>query len=253
MSIMMLRGVGLHSGEIGTVRFHLDEGPVRFWVGGLEFRPLASAVVDTTRCTVLGHHNLRLMTVEHLLAALFIRGIWQGLLIEVTGPEIPILDGSAKEWLAALADFPSLGPPPVPLSGAIRVEEGRSCVLAQPDEQFSLRATVLFPHPRIGYQEVRCPPMRLEELAAARTFGFLHEIEQLRARGLIKGASLESALVFSKHGFVNTPRMLHEPVWHKALDFLGDLYLVGRPYQGQFVAHRASHRLHVELAKLLQG
>jgi UDP-3-O-[3-hydroxymyristoyl] N-acetylglucosamine deacetylase len=64
---------------------------------------------------------------------------------------------------------------------------------------------------------------------------------------------LENALVFSEYGLVNTPRMLHEPVYHKALDFLGDLYLAGRPYQGQFVAHRASHRLHVELARLLEA
>jgi UDP-3-O-[3-hydroxymyristoyl] N-acetylglucosamine deacetylase len=74
----------------------------------------------------------------------------------------------------------------------------------------------------------------------------------MRAQGLIKGAALENALVFSEQGFVNTPRMLHEPVWHKALDFLGDLYLAGRPYRGHFLAHRGSHRLHVELAKLLQ-
>ncbi|MFN3391687.1 MAG: UDP-3-O-acyl-N-acetylglucosamine deacetylase [Meiothermus ruber] len=250
---MMVRGTGLHSGEPGTVRFHPAEGPVRFWLGGLELRPLASSVVDTARCTVLGRDNLRLMTVEHLLAALFIRGIWEGLVIEVTGPEIPILDGSAQEWLAALEGIPALGPEAVRLSGAVRVEEGRSSVLAQPGEQFALTTTILFPHPRIGYQQVQCPPTPLEALAPARTFGFLHEVEALRAQGLIQGASLENALVFSEYGLVNTPRMLHEPVYHKALDFLGDLYLAGRPYQGQFVAHRASHRLHVELARLLEA
>ncbi|AWR87597.1 UDP-3-O-acyl-N-acetylglucosamine deacetylase [Meiothermus taiwanensis] len=249
---MTLRGIGLHSGEPSTVRFHPSEGPVRFWVGGLELRPLASSVVDTARCTVLGGDNLRLMTVEHLLAALFMRGIWEGLVIEVTGPEVPILDGSAQEWLAALEGFPALGPQPLPVNGAIRVEEGRSSVLAQPAEQFTLAVTILFPHPRIGYQQVQCPPTPLTALAPARTFGFLHEVEALRARGLIQGASLENALVFSEQGLVNTPRMLYEPVYHKALDFLGDLYLAGRPYQGRFVAHRASHRLHVELARLLQ-
>lgn len=250
---MTVRGVGLHSGETSTVRFHPAEGPVRFWLGGLELRPLASRVVDTTRCTVLGQEGLRLMTVEHLLAALFIRGIWEGLLIEVAGPEIPILDGSAQEWLAALQDLPAQGPRAVRLAGAIRVEEGRSSVLARPGEQFTLTTTILFPHPRIGYQQVQCPPTPLEALAPARTFGFLHEVQAMRARGLIQGASLENALVFSEHGLVNTPRLLQEPVYHKALDFLGDLYLAGRPYQGQFMAHRASHRLHVELAKLLEG
>jgi len=250
---MTIHGIGLHSGEQSAVRFHPADGPVRFRMGSLEFRPLASAVVDTTRCTVMGHHNLRLMTVEHLLAALYLRGIWEGLVIEVTGPEIPILDGSAQEWLAVLRSFPASGPKPQPLSGTIRIEEGRSSVLAQPAEEFSLAATILFAHPKIGYQQVHCPPTRLEELASARTFGFLNEVEAMRARGLVRGASLENALVFSQHDFANTPRMLHEPVWHKALDFLGDLYLAGRPYQGRFVAHRGSHRLHVELAKLLQG
>lgn len=250
---MTIRGIGLHSGEPSTVRFHPAEGPVRFRVGGLEFRPLASSVVDTTRCTVLGHQHLRLMTVEHLLAALYIRGIWEGLVIEVAGPEIPILDGSAQEWLEALQGFSSRGPQPRPVRGPIRVEERRSSVLAQPAEDFSLTATILFPHPKIGYQQVQCPPTPLEELARARTFGFLNEVEAMRAQGLIKGASLENALVFSEHSFVNTPRMLYEPVWHKALDFLGDLYLAGRPYRGRFVAHRGSHRLHVELARLLQS
>lgn len=250
---MTIRGIGLHSGEPSTVRFHPAEGPVRFRVGGLEFRPLASSVLDTTRCTVLGQHHLRLMTVEHLLAALYIRGIWEGLVIEVTGPEIPILDGSAQEWLAAFQGFPPRGPQAEPVSGTIRVKEGRSSVLAHPAEGFSLTVTILFPHPKIGYQQVQCPPTQLEELARARTFGFLNEVEAMRAQGLIKGASLENALVFSEHSFVNTPRMLYEPVWHKALDFLGDLYLAGRPYQGRFVVHRGSHRLHVGLAKLLQN
>jgi UDP-3-O-[3-hydroxymyristoyl] N-acetylglucosamine deacetylase len=250
---MTISGIGLHTGEQSTVRFHLAEGPVRFRVGELEFRPLASNVVDTTRCTVIGQNTLKLMTVEHLLAALYLRGIWEGLVIEVSGPEVPILDGSAQEWLTAVQGFPALGPPPQPLSEAIRIEEDRSSVLAQPAETFSLAATIFFPHPRIGYQQVQCPPTRLEELAPARTFGFLHEVEAMRARGLIRGATLENALVFSQHDFVNTPRMLPEPVWHKALDFLGDLYLAGRPYQGGFVVHRGSHRLHVELARRLQG
>jgi len=250
---MTIRGIGLHSGEQGTVRFHPDDGPVRFRVGRTEFRPLASAVVDTTRCTVLGHLETRLMTVEHLLAALYIRGIWEGLVIEVSGPEVPILDGSAQEWLAALQSFPASVPKPLPLSEAIRIQEDQSLLLGQPAEAFSLNVTILFQHPKIGYQQVRCPPTRLEELAPARTFGFLNEAEVMRAKGLIKGASLDNALVFSEHGFVSMPRMPNEPVWHKALDFLGDLYLAGRPYQGHFAAHRGSHRLHVKLAKLLQG
>lgn len=225
---------------------------MRFRVGNTEFRPLASHVLDTTRCTVLGADQARLMTVEHLLAALFIRGIWEGLVMEVSGPEIPILDGSAKEWLEALKDIPSSSVEPKRLETQVRLEEGRSSVLAQPADKFSLLVTIAFSHPKIGYQQVECPPAALAVLAPARTFGFLNEIEDLRSKGLIKGASLENALVFSDTETLNPPRMLHEPVRHKALDFLGDLYLVGVPYWGRFIVHRGSHRLHVDLAKLLQ-
>lgn len=260
-----LRGIGLHSGEQTTVRIHPADGPVRFRVGPTEFRPLASRVVDTSRCTVLGDGDIRLMTVEHLLAALHIQRIWQGVVIEVSGLEIPILDGSAREWLEALKDIPAAGPQPAPLESSLRVEENRSSegasrtphtrhssALAQPAETFSVLVTIAFPHPKIGYQQVECPPLALAELASARTFGFLGEVEELRARGLIRGASMENALVFSQTDAVNTPRMLHEPVWHKALDFLGDLYLAGVPYLGRFIVHRGSHRLQVALAKLLQ-
>jgi UDP-3-O-[3-hydroxymyristoyl] N-acetylglucosamine deacetylase len=208
--------------------------------------------VDTTRCTVLGAGEVRLMTVEHLLAALFIRGIWEGVLLEVAGPEVPILDGSAREWLEALKDFPVSQPEPRPLEAPLQLEEGRSSVLAQPAKGFSLLVTIAFPHPKIGYQAVECPPTALAELAPARTFGFLNELEALRSQGLIKGASPQNALVFSDTETLNPLRMLREPVLHKALDFLGDLYLAGAPYQGRFVVHRGSHRLHVELARRLQ-
>lgn len=245
-------GIGLHTGQKATVRFHLEPGPVRFLVGNTVFRPLASHVVDTTRCTVLGTDEARLMTAEHLLAALFIRGVWEGLVMEVSGPEIPILDGSAKEWLEVLRGFQPSKVEPQRLEAPLQLEEGRSSVLAQPADKFSLLVTVAFPHPKIGYQQVESPPVPLTDLAPARTFGFLREVESLRSKGLIKGASLENALVFSDTETLNPPRMVHEPVRHKALDFLGDLYLAGVPYQGRFIVHRGSHRLHVDLAKLLQ-
>lgn len=242
----------MHTGEKATVRIYPEPGPVRFRVRNTELRPLASHIVDTTRCTVLGANGARLMTVEHLLAALFIRGIWEGVLLEVAGPEVPILDGSAREWLEALKDFPASKLEPRPLEASLRLEEGRSSVLAQPAEGFSLLVTIAFPHPKIGYQTVECPPTALAELAPARTFGFLSELEALRSGGLIKGASLQNALIFSDTETLNSLRMLREPVLHKALDFLGDLYLAGVLYQGRFVVHRGSHRLHVELARRLQ-
>ncbi|HEU4742212.1 MAG TPA: UDP-3-O-acyl-N-acetylglucosamine deacetylase [Meiothermus sp.] len=246
-----LEGIGLHSGERGRVRFFAEEGPVRLRVGGQTFRPLASRVSDTIRCTVLEAEGVRLMTVEHLLAALYVRGIWEGVLIEVEGPEVPILDGSAKGWLEALEAFPPLGPQARPVLRSLKLQEDKSLASVEP-AAFSLNVTVAFPHPKIGYQSFASPPRALLEVADARTFGFLAEVNALKAQGLIRGASLENALVFGDHAPLNTPRGLDEPVRHKALDFLGDLYLAGAPWAGRFSVHRGSHRLHVRLAAQLE-
>jgi len=250
--MLELKGIGLHTGAQTIVRFHPEPGPVRFRIGQTEFRPLASYVVDTSRCTTLRFGEACLMTVEHLLAALYIRGIWEGVVVEVEGSELPVLDGSAREWLQALREIPSSHLEATKLKRSLRVEENKSTALAQPADTFSVLVTIAFPHPKIGYQQVACPPLAFEELASARTFGFLREVEELKARGLIQGASFDNALVFNQHDVLNTPRMLQEPVRHKALDFLGDLYLAGVPYTGRFIVHRGSHWLHVALAKLLQ-
>lgn len=247
-----LEGIGLHSGEWSRVRFFAEEGPVRLRVGEQTFRPLASRVSDTTRCTVLEAEGVRLMTVEHLLAALYLRGIWEGVLIEVEGPEVPVLDGSAKEWVEALAAFATRGPEARPIPRPLKLQEDKSLASVEPSAVFSLNVTVAFPHPKIGYQSFASPPRALLEVADARTFGFLAEVNALKAQGLIRGASLENALVFGDHAPLNTPRGLDEPVRHKALDFLGDLYLAGAPWTGRFSVHRGSHRLHLRLAAQLE-
>lgn len=247
-----LEGIGLHTGQPAKVRFFAEEGPVRLRVGGQTFRPLASRVSDTTRCTVLEAEGVRLMTVEHLLAALYLWGIWEGLLIEAQGPEVPILDGSAKEWMQALAAFPPRGPKPRPIPEPFKLQEDKSLVSVEPAAVFSLNVTIAFPHPKIGYQSFASPPRMLMEVVDARTFGFLAELNTLKAQGLIQGASLENALVFGDLALLNTPRGLDEPVRHKALDFLGDLYLAGAPWTGRFSVHRGSHWLHVRLATRLE-
>jgi UDP-3-O-[3-hydroxymyristoyl] N-acetylglucosamine deacetylase len=192
------------------------------------------------------------MTVEHLLAALWLRGIWSNLLIEAEGPEVPILDGSARPWMEALADWPVQPTPSRPIRKPIQLIADRASVQAEPADVFSLLVTVAFKHPKVGYQRFDHPPQPLDLLPSARTFGFMQEVEAMRAQGLVQGASLENALVFGQTSYLNQPRYTNEPVLHKALDFLGDLYLVGVPLVGRFVVHRGSHQLHVELAKRLQ-
>jgi len=249
--MISIRGRGLHTGSLSTVRFFFEEGPVRFKVRGQEVVPRLAWVVETLRSTTLGTGEVRLQTVEHLLAALYLRGIWQGLLIEVDGPELPILDGSAQEWLELLGEVSSSPNSPLLVGEPFKLEEGRSLLLAEPADRFELHVTISFPHPKIGYQRFDSPPRELGELASARTFGFLEEFSALRERGLAGGASLENTLVLSRYGYLNLPRGLDEPVRHKALDFLGDLYLIGAPLQGRFQVHRGSHRLHIAFATSL--
>jgi UDP-3-O-[3-hydroxymyristoyl] N-acetylglucosamine deacetylase len=197
--------------------------------------------------------SVRLMTVEHLLAALWLKGLWSNLLIEVEGPEIPILDGSAQPWVEALEGWPIQPTPPQPVPNFLRLLADKSSVQAEPADTFSLLVTVAFPHPRIGYQRFDSSSQPLALLASARTFGFMEEAEAMRAKGLALGASLDNALVFGQTSYLNEPRFTNEPVLHKALDFLGDLYLVGVPLAGRFVVHRGSHQLHVELVRRLEA
>lgn len=246
---MKISGVGLHTGRPATVRFFTSQGPVRFMRRNVEIPALVPFVVDTTRATVLGREGQRISTVEHLLAALWLKQVWTGWTIEVDGPELPILDGSAREWLALLSE---VAPSPIPTrecTHSVHVEEKYSRLVVEYAAAFSLTVSVMFGHPQIGYQSFSSPPERLAEVADARTFGFAREAGALKAAGLIQGASMENTLVYDAHAPLNEPRGLDEPVRHKALDFLGDLYLLGAPMTGRFRVHRGSHRLHVKLVE----
>lgn len=188
--------------------------------------------------------------VEHLFAALHVRDVWSGLLIEVEGDELPILDGSAAPWDEALA---SLGPFPLPpdaLEATAEVRHGDAVARLERGPR-ELAASITFPHPAIGTQRWSGGPDRWMELLAARTFGFAAEAEALRAAGLARGAGAQNAIVFDDHGPTQPLRFPDEPVRHKALDALGDLYLLGRPFAGRLHLERAGHELHGRLVRAL--
>lgn len=247
-----IRGAGLHTGERASVRFHPAEGPVRFRVGKTEILPRAAFVVDTSRATVLGTNGVRISTVEHLLAAFALRGIYQGVLIEVQGEELPSLGGGAKEWYEALAEFPAAAPEAFQLQEEVNVVQGQSQATARPGEEFSFTVSVEFAHPLIGNQTFASPPRSSLEVLDARTFGFSRESAMLWELGLAQGSMPSNTLIFSDTQAIGPLRGADEPVRHKALDFLGDLYLLGQPVRGDFLVHRGSHRLHLELVRRLE-
>lgn len=248
----MIKGYGLHTGVVSEVRFYLEEGPVRFRRGKTEIEAHVSNVINTERCTVLGKSGETLAVVEHLLAALYVRGWWKNLVIEVSDRELPILDGSAQGWLeplSALGPAPE-APEPYQLRQALDVSLGQSKFSAHPG-QAALKVSIDFNHPMIGKQSWSGDPNSFHELLSARTFGFLHELEYLRSKGLASQASLENAIVFDEKGALQALRYPNEPVRHKAVDALGDLYLLGKPLNASLAIVRGSHHLHVAFVQQL--
>ena len=249
----MIRGVGIHTGSVSRVRLHRAEGPIRFRRGRSEIAADVDRVVATDHCTVLGDGGERVALVEHLLAALHVAGFWRDVVIEVSAEELPILDGSAGPWLEALAEFggPPAAPEPLrPLRG-LTVEAGGGTVRLEPGGP-RLCARIAYPHPAIGEQSWCGTPERWADTLPARTFGFMKEHESLLKRGFATAATLENAIVFDDDGPVGPLRFDDEPVRHKALDALGDLFLVTAPLHASIVVDRGSHSLHIAFVRTLR-
>ena len=213
---------------------------------------------DSQLCTTLDFGDRRLSTVEHLLAALAGCGI-SHVEVQVSGTEIPLLDGSALGWVEAIAEAGLTAAstprrPPVVLSAPLAFYRGNSAIVATPADRFTLVGVIDFPQQAIGRQQLALeltPQRFIDEIAPARTFGFREQVEQLRSSGLIRGGALDNALVCDGDSWVNPPlRFPDEPVRHKILDLIGDLALVGFP-QAQVLVYRGSHGLHTELAAAL--
>ena len=261
-----LEGVGLHSGVKIRVRLSptgAEEGRyfVRIDLSESAVIPAGlDAVSQTTLSTELARGDAKVRTVEHLLAALVGCGI-DAVRIEIDGAEVPLLDGSARDWVEAIAsagvrsisgESDSVAPT---ISTPIWIQDGDSFVAAIPAPEIRFTYGIDFDYSAIGNQWYSWSPLQedfAQAIAPARTFGFADQIEQLRQAGLIKGGSLENALVCDRLGWVNPPlRFNNEPVRHKLLDLIGDLSLLGTIPVAHFLAYKASHKLHIQLAKAI--
>ncbi|MBW4516250.1 MAG: UDP-3-O-acyl-N-acetylglucosamine deacetylase [Timaviella obliquedivisa GSE-PSE-MK23-08B] len=257
-------GVGLHSGAVTQVRvLPAAVGQGRYFVRtDLPESPIILArtaqLHQTRLSTELAQGSASVRTVEHLLAALSGMGI-DNARIEIDGAEVPLLDGSAQEWVSAIAESGILlqeGDRPVyAISEPIWVHSGDAFVAALPAPHLRFSYGIDFELVAIGQQwHTWLPGQESFELAIApaRTFGLAHEIDHLRSLGLIKGGSLENALVCGAEGWLNPPlRFPDEPVRHKLLDLIGDLSLLGSFPCAHILAYKASHQLHTQLAQRL--
>lgn len=257
-----LSGIGLHLGintKVKVMPAKPESG--RYFVRvDLPDMPRIPARIDAVGETMLSTElraaNVKVRTVEHLLSSLVAYGI-DDARIEIDAEELPLLDGSAKNWCEAIATAGIITgeqnhpPDSITPQEPIWIRDGDSFVAALPAPATRFTYGIDFPYQAIGNQWYSWSPNAsfATEIAPARTFGFAEQIEQLQQAGLIRGGNLENALVCSHQGWVNPPlRFTNEPVRHKLLDLVGDLSLLGQLPTAHIIAYKASHKLHTQLA-----
>jgi UDP-3-O-[3-hydroxymyristoyl] N-acetylglucosamine deacetylase len=222
---------------------------------GVEIPATLAHLARLDHATTLSHEGVSIDTVEHLLSALNALGV-DDVLVEVSGPEVPILDGSAAPFVILIheAGLRPLATPRLYLKVLKPVEVVRGAKWARllPSDSLRVSYTIGFDHPLVRHQAASfrvTPETFADEIAPARTFGFLREVETLRRSGLALGGSLDNAVVIGETGVLNNKlRFEDEFVRHKILDAIGDLALVGHPVVGHLEASKAGHALHAALA-----
>ncbi|MDA9700375.1 UDP-3-O-acyl-N-acetylglucosamine deacetylase [Prochlorococcus sp. AH-736-L23] len=262
--VISREGIGLHSGEKTrvTISPYEKEG---YYVSfrdkpGEIFKLTQDLIGSTMLCTAVKLGGRNLYTIEHLLSSMAGCGL-SYIHIEVDGKEIPLLDGSAIQWVKAFEEV-GIKKAPRPdnffqeINKSIILNKEGSVIAATPSKKTTIISTINFAYKAIGNQTFVIdlnPKSFVEMIAPARTFGFKDQFQELSELGLIKGGSLENALVCDGDKWVNPPlRFDNEPIRHKILDLIGDLALVGLP-KAQILVYKGSHSLNALLASSLKN
>lgn len=256
-------GIGLHSGK--PVRLDLRPAPAEHGIRfrrtdvGVEIPATLEHLGGLDHATRLTREGVCVDTVEHLLSALHALGV-DDAIVEVDGPEVPVLDGSAAPFVILIHEA---GLKPLPVARRylkvlrpVEVVRGGKSIRISPSDHFRVSYTIGFDHPLLRHQAVSVRVTSetfVDMVSGARTFGFLRDVETLRRNGLALGGSLENAVVIGETGVLNNKlRFEDEFVRHKVLDAIGDLALLGHPIVGHLEAIKAGHALHAALALKLR-
>lgn len=257
-------GVGLHSAS--PVNVTVNPAPSytsylfrRTDLNDFEIPAAPQFVSHVSYATTLMKSGVMISTVEHLLSALYGCGV-DNALIEVDSLEVPILDGSSRQWVemirqAGVVELPAQRPY-LRVLKQVSVSEKNRTMSIEPAEEFRITCEIDFNHPMIGVQNYEVSFQVADyskEIAPARTFGFVEEIEMLKQNGLARGGSLDNAIALTRDGYLNPEplRFADEFVRHKILDIIGDLALAGMPILGHVRASRSGHGLHTMLLSAL--
>lgn len=261
-----ISGIGLHTGARITLKLRpaaANTGIIFHRIDGervVDIKAGSANVVDTRMATVLGAQGLTISTIEHFMAALAAFGI-DNLHVDIDGPEVPVLDGSSAPFireiqqagvktLASCRRFIAIRKP-------LEIIEGEKRISIIPSRFFRISFDIAFDHPAVSVQHYSMKFSTenfCKEIAPARTFGFLHEVEYLKANGLARGGSLENAVVIDDQGVMNPEglRFQNEFVRHKILDSFGDFSLLGAPLLGHIRAFKAGHDLNAKMVRLIE-
>ena len=266
-NVIRATGVGLHTGEkvyltlrpakvdTGVVFRRVDLDPV------VELHAKPQAVGDTRLSTALKNGDVSVSTVEHLMSALAGLGI-DNVYVEITSPEVPIMDGSAAPFVFLIQSAGVIEQEApkkfIRVTKPVKIEEGDKWAKFAPFEGFKVSFSIDFDHPIFAKSPQSATidfstTSFVKEVSRARTFGFMHEVEALREAGLALGGSHDNAIVMDSYSILNDDGLRYEDefVKHKILDAIGDLYLLGHPLIGAFSAHKSGHALNNKLLRSL--
>jgi len=258
-------GIGLHTGE--KVKINLRPAPansgIKFVRTDLKGRPEVEVgfnnVFDTTLATTIGTNGCKVSTIEHLMAAFFGLGI-DNAVVELDGPEVPIMDGSAAPFVFLIksGDIREQKSPKqfIVIKKPFKVDDGNRSVSIYPSKELKITYMIDFQHPLLRNQEYELTFSGrdfVREISTARTFGFLKDVETLKKNGLARGGSLDNAVVIDDFRIINEDglRFDDEFVRHKILDFIGDISIVGSPIIGHFVVKKSGHFLNQHMLRKL--
>ena len=258
-------GIGLHTGE--KVKINLRPAPansgIKFVRTDLKGRPEVEVrfdnVFDTTLATTIGTNGCKVSTIEHLMAAFFGLGI-DNAIVELDGPEVPIMDGSAAPFVFLIksGDIREQKSPKqfIVIKKPFKVDDGNRSVCIYPSKELKITYMIDFQHPLLRNQEYELTFSGrdfVREISTARTFGFMKDVETLKKNGLARGGSLDNAVVIDDFRIINEDglRFDDEFVRHKILDFIGDISIVGSPIIGHFVVKKSGHFLNQQMLKKL--
>ena len=258
-------GIGLHTGE--KVKINLRPAPansgIKFVRTDLKGHPEVEVrfdnVFDTTLATTIGTNGCKVSTIEHLMAAFFGLGI-DNAVVELDGPEVPIMDGSAAPFVFLIksGDVREQKSPKqfIVIKKPFKVDDGNRSVCIYPSKELKITYMIDFQHPLLRNQEYELTFSGrdfVREISTARTFGFMKDVETLKKNGFARGGSLDNAVVIDDFRIINEDglRFDDEFVRHKILDFIGDISIVGSPIIGHFVVKKSGHFLNQHMLKKL--